>query len=49
VIDAQMRTLEVYRLHDGLLDFVAMYAENDTVTTALLPDWSISVEELFAV
>lgn len=49
VIDAQMRTLEVYRLHEGLLDFVAMYAKNDTVTTALLPDWSITIAEVFAV
>ena len=49
VIDAQMRTLEVYRLRDALLDLIAMYAKGDTVTTALLPDWNISIEELFAV
>ncbi|MCP9492995.1 MAG: Uma2 family endonuclease [Pyrinomonadaceae bacterium MAG19_C2-C3] len=49
VIDAQMRTLEVYRLRDALLDLIAMHAKGDTVTTALLPDWSMSIEELFAV
>lgn len=49
VIDPQTRSIEVYRLRGAILDLVAIYTDKQAVETPLLPGWSITADELFAI
>ncbi|MCP9493942.1 MAG: Uma2 family endonuclease [Pyrinomonadaceae bacterium MAG19_C2-C3] len=47
IADAENRTIEVYRLRDGLLDLIAILTARDELTTPLLPDFSCRVTDIF--
>ena len=47
IADAENRTIEVYRLRDGLLDLTAILTARDELTTPLLPDFSCRVTDIF--
>lgn len=49
VIDPQTRSIEVCRLRGVILDLVAMHTGKQLVETPLLPGWSITADELFAI
>lgn len=49
VIDPQTRSIEIYRLRGVILDLVAMHTGKQLVETPLLPGWSITADELFAI
>lgn len=49
IVDPENRTLEIYRLHEQLLDLATILMEQDDLTSLLLPGFSCSVASMFAV
>lgn len=47
IVDWQMKTIEVYRRRGTSLRLSCTFREEDTLTSPLLPDFSVKVEELF--
>jgi Uma2 family endonuclease len=47
VVDGYRRTVEVYRLEQGQLTLVTTLADNDQLTTPLLPEFSCLVSQVF--
>ncbi|MBD2461505.1 Uma2 family endonuclease [Oscillatoria sp. FACHB-1407] len=47
IVNWQLRSLEVYRRHDAQLQLVATLLPEDTLTSPLLPEFSLSVAQVF--
>jgi Uma2 family endonuclease len=43
----QLKTIDLYRHHDGALQFVCTLLESDTLTSPLLPGFSAAIGDLF--
>ena len=47
IVDPEQHVIEVYRLSDGALLPVATLAEQDTLTTPLLPNFALKLSNMF--
>ncbi len=43
----QLKTIDLYRHHDGALHFVSTLLSSDTLTSPLLPGFSVAIVDLF--
>jgi Uma2 family endonuclease len=48
IADWRLQQLEVYRRNQGKLEIVGTLLINDTITTALLPDFSCNLQQFFS-
>ena len=48
VVDPQLKTIEVYRLHENVLVLEATLRGSDVITSGLLPGFSCAVSEIIA-
>jgi Uma2 family endonuclease len=47
IVNWQMKSVEVYRRNDAQLQLTSTLIETDTLTSALLPGFSLPVEQIF--
>ncbi len=47
IVNWQLKTVEIYRHHEGVLQFVVALLESDTLTSPLLPGFSTTIAPLF--
>ncbi|MBM2810906.1 MAG: hypothetical protein HW416_1665 [Chloroflexi bacterium] len=48
IVDWQVREFEIYRRHDAALQLAATLSEADTLTSPLLPGFSLALSDLFS-
>lgn len=47
IVNWQLKMIDVYRRHEGLLQLVCTLLANDTLTSPLLPGFSVAIGEVF--